>query len=98
MKILIKLLKMQLSLKSREDQVVKVLNQNLNYQNFKFEVSKCCLVWTDILSQQIFRIDRCRIRLHSKKRKGSLWIILQVLKSKKITEVSKFLFQGSKQS
>jgi hypothetical protein len=56
-KILIKLFKMQLSLKAREDQVVEVSNQNLNYQDFKFEVSKCCLVWTDTLSQQIFRID-----------------------------------------
>jgi hypothetical protein len=55
-KILIKLIKMQLSLKARENQVVKVSNQNLNYQDFKFEVSKCCLVWTDILNPQIFRI------------------------------------------
>jgi hypothetical protein len=58
MKILIKLLKMQLSLKARGNQVVEVSNQNLNYQDFKFEVSKCYLVWIDILSQQIFRIDR----------------------------------------
>jgi hypothetical protein len=57
MESLIKLLKMQLSLKAREDQVVEVSNQNLNYQNFKFEVSKCYLVRTDIPSQQIFRID-----------------------------------------
>jgi hypothetical protein len=35
-KILIKLLKMQLSLKAREDQVVEDSNQNLNYQDFKF--------------------------------------------------------------
>jgi hypothetical protein len=58
-KILIKLLKMQ---------VVEVANQDLNYQDFKFEVSKCCLVWTDILSQQIFRIYRSRIRPFSHKR------------------------------
>jgi ATP adenylyltransferase/5',5'''-P-1,P-4-tetraphosphate phosphorylase II len=45
MKILIKLLKMKLSLKAREDQTVKVSNQNLNYQDFKFEVYKCYLVW-----------------------------------------------------
>jgi hypothetical protein len=51
MKILIKLLKMQLSLKTRADQVVKVANQDLNYQDFKFKVSKCCLVRTDILSK-----------------------------------------------
>jgi hypothetical protein len=50
-KILIKLLKMQLSLKARADQAIEVANQDLNYQDFKFEVSKCCLVWTDILSQ-----------------------------------------------
>jgi hypothetical protein len=50
MKILIKLLKVQLSLKAREDQTVEVSNQNLNYQDFKFEVSKCYLVWTDMLS------------------------------------------------
>jgi hypothetical protein len=56
MKILIKLLKMQLSLKARAAQAVKAANQDLNYQDFKFEVSKCCLVWTDILNQQIFRI------------------------------------------
>jgi hypothetical protein len=37
-KILIKLLKMQLSLKIRADQAVEVSNQNLNYQEFKFEV------------------------------------------------------------
>jgi hypothetical protein len=49
-KILIKLLKMQLSLKARADQAVDVANQDLNYQDFKFEVSKCYLVWTDILS------------------------------------------------
>jgi hypothetical protein len=49
---------MQLSLKTREYQVIEISNQNLNYQDFKFEVSKCYLVWTDILSQQIFRIDR----------------------------------------
>jgi hypothetical protein len=55
-KILIKLLKIQLSLKVRENQVIDVSNQNLNYQHFKFEVSKCCLVWTYILSQQIFKI------------------------------------------
>jgi hypothetical protein len=39
MKILFKLFKVQLSLKAREDQAVKVSNQNLNYQDFKFEVS-----------------------------------------------------------
>jgi uncharacterized protein YpmS len=50
-KILIKLSKMQLSLKARADQAVEIANQDLNYQDFKFEVSKCCLVWTDILSQ-----------------------------------------------
>jgi regulator of replication initiation timing len=50
-KILIKLLKVQLNLKAREDQAVKVPNQNLNYQDFKFEVSKCYLVWTDMLSE-----------------------------------------------
>jgi hypothetical protein len=49
-KILIKLLKLQLSLKARANQAVEVANQNLNYQDFKFEVSKCYLVWTDILS------------------------------------------------
>jgi hypothetical protein len=49
-KILIKWLKMQLSLKAREDQAVEVSNQNLIYQEFKFEVPKCYLVWTDILS------------------------------------------------
>jgi hypothetical protein len=65
MKILIKLLKMQLSLQSKEDQVVKVSYQNLKCRDFKLKVSKCCLVWTDILSQQIFRIDRRRIRPHS---------------------------------
>jgi hypothetical protein len=65
MKILIKLLKMQLSLKAREYQAADVSNQNLNYQDFKFEVSKCYLVWTDILSQQIFRIDQNQIRPHS---------------------------------
>jgi hypothetical protein len=40
-KILIKLLKLQLSLKARTNQAVEVANQNLNYQDFKFEVSKC---------------------------------------------------------
>jgi hypothetical protein len=64
-KILIKLLKMQLSIKARENQAVEVSNQNLNYQDFKFNVSKCCLVWTDILSQQIFRIYRSQIIPHS---------------------------------
>jgi hypothetical protein len=53
---LIKLLKMQLSLKTRKDQAVKASNQNLNYQDFKFEVPQCYLVLTDILSQQIFRL------------------------------------------
>jgi hypothetical protein len=67
-KILIKLLKMQLSLKAREYQAVEDANQDLNYQDFKFEVSKCCLVWTDILNQQIFRTDRSRIRPYSQKR------------------------------
>jgi hypothetical protein len=51
MKIIIKLLKMQLSVKAREDQSVKVSNHNLNYQDFKYEVPKCYLVWTDILSK-----------------------------------------------
>jgi hypothetical protein len=64
-KTLIEWLKMQLSLKAREDQAVEVSNQNLNYQDFKFEVSKCNLVWTDIPSQQIFRIYWNRIRPHS---------------------------------
>jgi hypothetical protein len=50
MKILIKLLKMQLSIKVGEDQAIEVANQNLNYQEFKFEVPKCYLVWTDIHS------------------------------------------------
>jgi hypothetical protein len=59
---------MELSLKSREDQAVEVSNQNLNYQDFKFEVSKCCLVWTDILSQQIFRTYRSQIRPCSQER------------------------------
>jgi hypothetical protein len=49
-KILIKWLQMQLSLKAREDQAVKVSNQNLNYQDFKFEVPKCYLLLTNILS------------------------------------------------
>jgi hypothetical protein len=49
---------MQLSIKAREDQFIKVSNQNLNYQDFKFKASKCYSVWTDILSQQFFRIDR----------------------------------------
>jgi hypothetical protein len=57
-KIIIKLLRMQLSLKTRANQAVEFANQNLNYQDFKFEVSKCYLVWTNILSQQIFRIDQ----------------------------------------
>jgi hypothetical protein len=65
-KILIKLFKMQLSLKAREDQAVEVSNQNLNYQDFKFEVSKCYLVWTNMISRQKkIRIDRSRIRPHS---------------------------------
>jgi hypothetical protein len=42
---------MQLSLKVIEDQTAEVSNQNLNYQDFKFEVPKCYLVWTDIFSQ-----------------------------------------------
>jgi hypothetical protein len=50
MKILIKLLKMQLSIKVGEDEAIEVANQNLNYQEFKFEVPKCYLVWTDIHS------------------------------------------------
>jgi hypothetical protein len=53
---------MQLSLKAREDQAVEVSNQYLNYQDFKFELPMCYLVWTDILSQQIFRIYWSRIR------------------------------------
>jgi hypothetical protein len=65
MESLIKLLKMQLSLKAREDQAIEVSNQNLNYQDFKFEVPQCYLVWTDILSQQIFRIYQSLIRSHS---------------------------------
>jgi hypothetical protein len=97
-KILIKLLKMQLSLMARADQVVEVANQDLNYQDFKFEVSKCCLVWTDILSQQIFRIDWSRIRPCSQKRSCFPWLVLQVWKSAEIMEVSTYLFQGSKQS
>jgi hypothetical protein len=66
-KILIKLLKLQLSLKARTNQAVEVANQNLNYQDFKFEVSKCYLVSTDILNRQIFRIDRSRTRPYSQK-------------------------------
>jgi hypothetical protein len=31
---------MQLSLKERADQAIKVANQDLNYQDFKFKVSK----------------------------------------------------------
>jgi hypothetical protein len=50
MKILIKLFKKQLSIKAGEDQAVEVANQNLNYQELKFEVPKCYLVWTDILN------------------------------------------------
>jgi hypothetical protein len=64
---LIKLLKMQLSLKAREDQAVEVSNQNLNYQDFKFE-DKCYLGWTDILGQQIFRIYQSQIRPCSQRR------------------------------
>jgi hypothetical protein len=67
MKILIKLLKMQLSLKTRANQAVEVANQNLNYRDFKFNVSKFYLVWTDIVSQQIFRIDQSQIRPCSQK-------------------------------
>jgi hypothetical protein len=37
-KIIIKLLKMQLSLKTRTDQAIEVANQDLKYQDFKFEV------------------------------------------------------------
>jgi hypothetical protein len=67
MKILIKLLKMQLSLKVIANQTVDVANQNLNYQDFKFEVSKCYLVWTNIHSQKFFRIDWSQIRPYSQK-------------------------------
>jgi hypothetical protein len=59
---------MQLSFKAREDQAIEVSNQNLNYQDFKFEVPKCYLVWTDILSQQIFRIYWSQIRPYFQKR------------------------------
>jgi hypothetical protein len=97
-KILFKWLKMQLSLKAREDQAVEVLNQNLNYQDFKFEVPKCYLVWTDILSQQMFRIYWSLIRPCSQKRICYPWLVLRVCKSSKIMEVSKYLFQWSKQS
>jgi hypothetical protein len=65
MESLIKSLKIQLSLKARENQVIKIWKQNLNYQDFKLEVPKCYLVWTDMLSQQIFIIDRSRIRPRS---------------------------------
>jgi hypothetical protein len=83
MKILIKLLKMQLSLKARANQAVEVADQNLNYQDFKFDVSKCCLVWTDILSQQILRIYWIQITPWSQKRNCSSWIVIQVCKCKK---------------
>jgi hypothetical protein len=74
---------MQLSLKAREDQAVEVSNQNLNYQDFKYNVSKCYLVWTDILSPQIFRIYRSRIRPYSTKRIYSPWLVLRVFKTTK---------------
>jgi hypothetical protein len=66
-KILIKLFKMHLSPKAKANQVIEDANQNLNYQDFKFEVFKCYLVWADILSQKIFRIDLSRIRPCSQK-------------------------------
>jgi hypothetical protein len=64
-KILIKLFK--ISPKAKANQVIEDANQNLNYQDFKFEVFKCYLVWADILSQKIFRIDLSRIRPCSQK-------------------------------
>jgi hypothetical protein len=55
-------------------------------------------VWTDWLSQQILRIYLSQVRPYSQKIIYSQWTVLQVCKSTKITEVSKYLFQGSKQS
>jgi hypothetical protein len=48
--ILIKLFKLQLSHKARENQVIEVWKQN-SKSWFKFKVFKSCLVWTDLLSQ-----------------------------------------------
>jgi Ni,Fe-hydrogenase I cytochrome b subunit len=89
---------MELSLKAREDQAIEVSNQNLNYQDFKFKVSKCCLVWTYILSHQIFRIYWSRIRPCSQERICSPRLVLQVCKTARIIEIRKYLFQWSKQS
>jgi hypothetical protein len=82
---LIKLLKLQLSLKARANQVIEFWNQNSKFgvqiRSFKFR-----LVWTDWLSQDILRIYQSWTRPYSQKRIWSSWIVLKVCKSTKIME------------
>jgi hypothetical protein len=71
------------------NQVTEVQNQN-SKSRVRIWGLKFCLVWTDILSQQIFRIYQSRICFP--------WLILQVCKTERIMEVIKYLFRGYKQS
>jgi hypothetical protein len=64
----------------------------------KFEFSNSCAFWTIKLSLKNFRINWSQIIPHLQKRKCSSPLVLQVLKSAKILEPEKYLFQGSKQS
>jgi hypothetical protein len=59
--------------------VAEVRNQN-SKSGVRIWSLKFCLVWTDMLSQQIFRIFQSRIRPCSQERICSPWLVLQVWK------------------
>jgi hypothetical protein len=79
------------------NQVIEVQNQN-SKSGVQIWSLMFHFVWTDILSQQIFRIYRSWIRPCSQKRIGSPWLILQVCKTERFMEIRKYLFERFKQS
>ena len=82
---------------TRVNPVVEVQNQNSKSGVLIWSL-RFCLVWTNMLSQQIFRIYRSRIRPCSQERICSPWLVLHVCKTARIIEITKCLFQGYKQS
>jgi hypothetical protein len=93
-KTLIEFLKPQLRPKAGVNQVTKVW---IRIQRQGLEISSFCIVWTEWLSQQFLRIYLKWITSYSQKIICSAWTVLQVCKSRKNSEVIKYLFQGSKQ-
>jgi hypothetical protein len=75
------------------NQVIKVPDQD-SKSRVRIWGLKFYLLWTDILSQQIFRIYWSRIVPYSQKRICSPWHVLQLWKTEKLWRSESFYFKG----